>query len=156
MPVFLFCAAQYKIFVSANGKDKNRGTIQQPFKTLEAAVKNAVAHTGKDVVIEIKNGTYDLANTIDISADNYLVRSLSIQPYLNDKVIVSGSKKINLQWQLYKDGIVKAPLDIAAAPDQLFINGKALHMARYPNYDATARVFNGTAPDAISNERIAS
>jgi len=71
-------------------------------------------------------------------------------------VIITGSKKLNLQWQLHKDGIVKALLDIAAVPDQLFINGKALNMARYPNYDATARVFNGTAPDAISNERIAS
>ena len=108
------------------------------------------------MVIEIKNGTYALANTIDISADNYLVNSLTIRPYLNEKVIVTGSKKISLQWQLYKDGIVKAPLDIATPPDQLFINGKALHMARYPNYDATARIFNGTTPDAISNERIAS
>ena len=29
-------------------------------------------------------------------------------------------------------------------------------MTRHLNYNATARVFNGTAPDAISNERFAS
>ena len=156
VPVFLFCAAQHKIFVSANGNDKNQGTIQQPIKTLEAAVKNALTHKGKDVVIEIKNGTYALANTIDISADNYLVNSLTIRPYLNEKVIVTGSKKISLQWQLYKDGIVKAPLDIATPPDQLFINGQSLHMARYPDYDSTARVFNGTAADAIGDEKVKS
>ena len=38
--------------------------------------------------------------------------------------------------------------------DQLFVNGERQFMARYPNYDPAARVYGGTAADAISPERV--
>ena len=53
VPVFLFFTAHHKIYASANCNDRNYRTIHQLFKSLEAAVKNTLAHTGKDVVIEI-------------------------------------------------------------------------------------------------------
>ena len=115
----------------------------------------SITHSGREVSIEIRGGTYSLDRTIEISSTNYSLRSLTIKPYSTEKVIITGSKKLNLQWKPYKDGIVKASLDMEGLPDRLYINGAVLHMARYPNYDATARVFNGTAADAISDERLA-
>ena len=153
---FFLSYAQVHIIVTPHGSDNNSGTFAKPVKTLEAALMKSIAHSGKDVIIEIRGGTYNLDKTLEITTAAFSLRSLTIKPYASEKVIITGSKKVDLQWQLYKDGIVKASLDMAAAPDQLFINGKALHMARYPNYDATARVFNGTAPDAISDKRVAS
>ena len=38
--------------------------------------------------------------------------------------------------------------------DQLFLDGRRQHMARYPNFNPAASNYGGTAADAISPERI--
>ncbi len=154
LQIFFFCAGQNKIYLSLRGSDKNEGTLNEPFKTLKVAITKALTFAGRDVIVEIRGGTYSLDKTLDISSNDFSLRSLTIRPYLNEKVIITGSKKVKLQWQPYKNGIVKATLDLAVSPDQLFLNNNSLAMARYPNYDSTARVFNGTDSDAISNERV--
>ena len=154
LPFFFFCAGQNAIYVSPKGNDNNPGTLVKPFKTLQAAIENAIRITDKDVSIEMRSGTYSLDKTIEIASGDFSVRSLNIRPYQNEKVTITGSEKIKLNWQPYKNGILKATLDLTKSPDQLFINGKVAHMARYPNYDSTARVYNGTAEDAISEERV--
>ena len=151
---FFFSVGQDKIYVSTMGNDNNIGTLAKSFKTLNAAVKNAITRAGKDITIEIRGGTYDLEKTINISSTHFLIHSLSIQPYQKEKVTILGSRKVNLDWRPYKNGILKATLNVTKSPDQLFINGNTMHMARYPNYDSTARVYNGTASDAISEERV--
>lgn len=153
---FFFCAGQDKIYVSTMGNDKNIGTLAKSFKTLNAVIKNAITRAGKDITIEMRGGTYYLDKTINISSNHFLLDSLSIRPYQNEKVTILGSRKVNLDWRPYKNGILKATLNVTKSPDQLFINGHTMHMARYPNYDPTARVYNGTASDAISNERVKS
>lgn len=154
LPVYFFSSGQDKIYVSTTGSDNNVGTLAKPFKTLNAAITNSLSRVGKDVVIEMRGGTYALGKTINVSAKAFLPRSLSVHPYQNEKVTITGSKKIKLHWMPYKNGILKAALDVTNSPDQLFINGSTMHMARYPNYDSTARVYNGTAADAISDERV--
>ena len=66
--------------------------------------------------------------------------------------------KLDLRWKLCKHGMMQAeiatPRNEKVAIDQLFVNGRAMPMARYPNYKADARPFNGTAADAISPERV--
>ena len=152
--VFSFSAqSQISVFISPNGNDNSSGAIQHPFKTLQAALAATNTLTG-NVVIEIRGGTYYTGSTILIQAKNFRNRSLVIRGYKNEKVIISGAKPLNLRWQLYKDGIFKAAVDFTESPDRFFLNGKALPMARYPNYDSTARVFNGTAADAISGEKV--
>ena len=39
--------------------------------------------------------------------------------------------------------------------DVLLVNGKPMHMARYPNAASGERIFQGTAPDADAPERVA-
>jgi Right handed beta helix region/PDZ domain len=152
---YSICLGQVKLYVSNSGSDQNAGTQNKPFKTLESAVQKALRLKGKDVILQLRGGTYFLSKTIAVSAGDYQIKSLTIEPYAKEKVTVAGSKEIHLQWKPYKNGIFQAKLDLKEAPDRLFLNGKTLHMARYPNYDSTARVFNGTAADAISKERVA-
>ncbi len=154
LPVFFFSAGQNIIYVSTQGNDNNPGTLVKPFRTLQAAISNAIRLTRKDVSIEMRGGTYSLQKTIEITSNDFSATSLNISPYQYEKVTITGSQKKNLHWRSYKNGILKATLDVTNSPDQLFINGRAAHMARYPNYDSTARVYNGTAEDAISDERV--
>lgn len=72
-------------YVSLLGSDNNNGTISSPFKTLSKAL--TVANTN-DTIIFLK-GTYDIPTT-DINIDG-----LTIKPYLNEKVIIDGTKSIN-------------------------------------------------------------
>ncbi|CAN5782291.1 PDZ domain-containing protein [soil metagenome] len=154
LQLFFFATGQPVFYVAVNGNDDNAGSLSKPLKTLETAVAKAKSATDKNVLIALRGGIYPLSKTIELSAKDLLFNSLTIRGYLQEKVIITGSKEINPQWQPFKDGILKASLNETEIPDQLFLNDNSLHMARYPNYDATARVFNGTAADAISNERV--
>lgn len=154
LQISFFCVAQNKFYVSTIGSNKNAGTFNKPFKTLDGAIIKALTYTGKDVTIEMLGGSYSLDKMINISSNNFSLHSLSIRPYQNEKVTITGSQKVKLNWEPYKNGILKATLNVTNSPDQLFVNGNTMHMARYPNYDSTARVYNGTAPDAISDERV--
>ncbi|MCY2925514.1 MAG: right-handed parallel beta-helix repeat-containing protein, partial [Planctomycetota bacterium] len=69
--------------------------------------------------------------------------------------VISGGVKLQLTWRPYKGEMLQATIPAGLATDQLFVNGQRQHMARYPNYDANQRIFNGYAADAISHERAA-
>ncbi|MEP6748257.1 MAG: right-handed parallel beta-helix repeat-containing protein [Bacteroidota bacterium] len=152
--IYFSTNAQSSVFVASNGNDNNSGSIQKPFKTISAALLFCNAKANADVIIEIRGGVYYLDSTILIRNGSYKSRSLTIRAFKNEKVIISGAKPYHLEWQLYKNGIFKAPLYLIEPADRLFCNGIILPMARYPNYDSTARVFNGTAADAINNEKV--
>ncbi len=148
--------AQVKLYVAPHGKNTGPGTAGQPFKTIEFAVQRALQITGKDVTIGIAGGTYNLLSTIEITSESYALRSLCLQGLPGQNVVVKGSQDIFPKWQMQKNGRLVADIDFKdAAPDRLFLNGRALPMARYPNYDSSTRHFNGTASDAISDERVA-
>ncbi|MNX21342.1 hypothetical protein D3C86_513050 [compost metagenome] len=151
--VFSFCQGQ-TLFVSPAGNNKNPGTAKQPIKTLEYAIESALKQKGKDMVIELASGVYSPQKTISISAASYHLKSLKITAAKGAKVTLSGSAKNKLAWKRYKDNIYSAQIDFETVPDQLFMNGQNLPMARYPNYDPQARVFKGTAADAIAPERV--
>jgi hypothetical protein len=70
-------------------------------------------------------------------------------------VIVSGGVTLKLKWTKYKNGIWQAKVEQPVLFDELFVNGKLQRMARYPNYDSTARFLGGTSADAIAKERVA-
>jgi hypothetical protein len=150
------CNGQIKLYVALTGSDKNAGTLSMPFKSPEMAIAKALMQTGKDVIIQFREGVYNLNKTIKITSESYHLNSLFIRSYKNEKVTISGAKKITVQWQAYKNGILKSQLALTEKPDRLLMNGVNLPMARYPNYDSTARVFNGTAADAISDKKVAS
>jgi hypothetical protein len=148
------CYGQETVYVSIKGNDNNNGTLSHPFKTINKGLLKALAFNNKHVSIKIRKGVYQLDKTLEINSSRYNLRSLTLGPYANEKVIITGSKVINLDWKPYKNGIMRATLVTNTSPDQLYLNGRSLPMARYPNFDSTARVYNGTAEDAISEARV--
>ncbi|RQW02528.1 peptide-binding protein [candidate division KSB1 bacterium] len=148
--------AQTNIYVSPKGNDTNEGSEGKPFATIKEAVTQARELPG-EVTINLMEGTYYLDQPVVFTADDSRKEdeTLTIKNFDNKKVIVSGSVVLDLKWKTYKYGIWQAKVKQNLIFDQLFVNGQLQNMARYPNYNPSAKYFNGTAEDAISNERAA-
>lgn len=142
-------------FVSFDGDDNNAGTIDKPLRTVEAALSHINRNEGDgSSTIYLRDGIYHLDKPIVINPDN--TQLITITAWENEEVIISGGQELQLNWTLHKDGVYQAQIhDESLEFDELYISGERYHMARYPNYDAGAKYFGGTSPDAISPSRIA-
>ena len=168
-----FCVPSFALqfTVAPDGHDANPGTKGRPFATLTHA-RDAVRQMKKNskgtITVYLRGGTYYLdeplvfttedsgpaicpgpaSDGLDKLTDEAPVRFVA---YKNEKPVLSGGKLLKLKWTPHKDGVMKAnvPADVKII-DQLFVNGKRQHMARFPNFDAKAKFFGGTSGDAIS------
>ncbi len=145
--------AQTQIFVSPTGKDSQTGTLAAPLATLEKALEKVKAASQEEVYILLREGTYYLPKTISITPQRVGNKTLTISAYEGERVELNGGRKLNLVWQKTGARIWTAQVT-GKAFEQLYLDGKKQVLARYPNYDSTARVFHGTAADAISEERV--
>ncbi|MCH5715031.1 right-handed parallel beta-helix repeat-containing protein [Niabella hibiscisoli] len=143
--------AQKSLYVSLKGKDSNPGNLSLPFLSVQRAITKASAITG-DVVIHIAEGIYYLDETIQLRAQQFKPRSLKIQG--SGSVIISGGKRLTLNWKPFKNGIYVAKVAGNINFERLFCNNLLQVLARYPNYDSAATTFNGTAADAIAPQRV--
>ncbi|MBO9730004.1 MAG: PDZ domain-containing protein [Chitinophaga sp.] len=116
-----------------------------------------------NITIYLKPGTYFLDSTLVLSSADLPPGkgSITVTSAGNEKphtapaaVTLSGGQLLRLQWTLWKDGIYKAPLDVPFEFSHLYINNEQQIRARYPNFDSSAKHFNGTADDVLSPERI--
>ena len=146
--------AQKKIFIAANGNDRAIGSIQHPVSSLRQAIFLATQTSLDKVEIYFRKGVYYIDSTITVSAASLKGKSLLLSAFNNEEVVISGAKKVSLSWNKYNDNIYVANLSLDYIPDAMFVNGKQQVMARYPNYDSAARIFNGVAADAISDQRV--
>lgn len=156
---FLFsmnAQAQTIFFVSPVGNDSNGGTQAKPFATIKKAVAEGRKLSG-EVKINLLEGTYYLSQPVVFTAEDSLNENetLTITNFENQKVTVSGSVPLKLKWEPYKNGVWQAKVTQDIIFDQLFVNGQLQQMARYPNFDPSAKYYNGTAEDALSKERVA-
>ncbi len=147
-------AQTVRLYVSERGNDEDQGSMARPLKSLGAALQKIAGLNVKETDILLRAGTYRLDTTQLITPALLQGRRLLIAPYGHEKVTISGARLIHPSWSAWKEKILQANIGKGLSPDQLYCNGRLLHMARYPNYDSTASVFNGTAGDAISKERI--
>lgn len=146
--------AQSNLYVSPNGKSSGNGSIKKPFASISAALERAQSEKG-DVTVYLRQGTYYLDKPLIITPkDGVANRHLSIKPYLNERVVISGGVRLNLKWKTYKNGIMKATVSGNPVMDMLMADGEIRHMARFPNFDPNAVRFNGTSADATSPERV--
>ncbi|SKB59505.1 PDZ domain-containing protein [Dyadobacter psychrophilus] len=142
------------LYVSPAGNDANAGTLQAPLKTPFAAIAKIKRVSQSKVTIFLRRGIYYLNKPLKIDPESLNGKSLNIEAYKNEPVTLSAGRKLALKWEKHNQNILKAKVS-GNHFEMLFINGKQLPMARYPNFDSTARVFNGTAEDALSPARIA-
>ncbi len=113
------------IYVNGNYSGENQnGTLSEPYKTIQQAVDAAA----EGDIIHILAGTY--REQVEIGVD-----SITIKNYENNKVTVSGTEAI-LDWEKYSDEVYRAivPWDITENDEsnQVFVNGKMIHLARWP------------------------
>jgi len=156
-----FCTSSLalELYVAPDGHDANPGTKDRPFATLTRArdAVRQIKKTSKEpITVYLRGGTYYLDGPLVFTAEDSGSRDAPVRfaAYKNEEPILSGGTVLKLKWRPYKDTTLKAkvPLDVKVI-DQLFVNGKRQHMARFPNFDAEAKFFGGTSGDAISPER---
>ncbi|WP_080059618.1 PDZ domain-containing protein [Spirosoma aerolatum] len=145
--------AQTTIYISPTGNDAQPGTLAAPLATLEKALEKVKKAPKKQVQIRLRQGVYYLPRTLRIDARTLGNRQLLISAYQNERVELNGGRQLTLQWQKKDDKVWVA--QVPGEPfEQLFINGQKQILARYPNYDSTAHVFNGTDSSATIPERV--
>ncbi|RRB07634.1 right-handed parallel beta-helix repeat-containing protein [Larkinella rosea] len=149
----LIARAQSRFYVAPSGKDSNPGTVALPLATLAKALEKVKTASRNSVEICLRKGTYYLSETVRINPEVIQDKTLTISNFQNEKVTLSGGRNVKLNWQKTGLNVWTTRVD-GLSFEQLFLNGKKQILARYPNYDATARVFNGTAADALSESRI--
>jgi hypothetical protein len=147
-----------EFFVSPQGRDANPGTQARPFATLPRA-QQAVrqAPKGEASTVFLRGGTYYLPQTLVFTPEDSGTQNAPIayRAYGDEEPVISGGVKLDLRWEPFRDGIMKAAVPAGLVTDQLFVNGRRRHMARYPNFDPSVRHFNGFAADAFSPARAA-
>lgn len=147
--------AQTIFYVAPKGNDAGQGTKAKPFASINRARIEARKTPGR-VEINLMGGTYYLDQPIVFTSEDSRKddETLTIKNFENQKVTISGSAVLNLKWKVFQDGIWKSAVTRDLIFDELFVNGQLQRMARYPNYDPTARFLGGTAAEALSKERV--
>lgn len=157
--LFLFCCiiataqwagAQTMLHVSVTGNDRQPGTAAKPLKTVNRAVALAMKKKNEPVTVWLHGGTYYLDQPITLQAANMVCKSLEINAWQQEEVFISAGQPLSLAWKPWKNGIYVATVPAGVTFERLFVNGRLQVLARYPNYDSTAKVFHGTAADALS------
>jgi hypothetical protein len=160
--IFFFCCimltaqlagAQTILHVSVDGNDRGPGTAAKPLKTVDRAVALAMKRKNESVTVSLHGGTYYLDKEITLQAVGMACSRLEISAYQQDEVFISAGRLLSLQWKPWKNGIYVASVPAGVTFERLFVNGRLQVLARYPNYDSTAKVFHGTAKDALDHAR---
>jgi len=103
-------------YVSPEGNDGNPGTETRPLKTIGAArdkVRKLVAGGLKKAVnVHLRKGTYTLDKTLmfDSSDSGTEKHSITYQAHGDEKVIVSGGRKLSGKWEKHEGNIWKLDL----------------------------------------------
>ena len=145
-------------FIAPGGDDANPGTLVQPFATLGRAQQAARSVRGREsVTVCLREGTYYLPETLVFTSADSGTSDAPVlyRAYKDEQPVISGGVRLDLKWEPYREGIMKAQVPAGLVTDQLFVDGRRRPMARYPNFDPDQRIFNGYAADAFAPERAA-
>ncbi|RYG62463.1 signaling protein, partial [bacterium] len=100
-----------EIFVQPTGSDRNPGTLQKPFATLQRAQQAARKIAGRQpVTVSLRGGTYYLPETLIFTAkDSGTAKNPVVyRAYRDEKPVISGGSRLNLKWEPYQGGIFQA------------------------------------------------
>ena len=86
------------LFISPEGDDNNEGTLENPLKTLGAAVEkakeiDALSTYERDVIITMADGEYEIFNTVNIAG---LRGNVTIQAKEGEAPVIKGSRTVNI------------------------------------------------------------
>jgi hypothetical protein len=109
------------------------------------------------VTLHLLEGVHYLDRTLVLTAEDSGTAQAPVvwRAVEEGAAVLSGGSKLDLSWEPYREGMFKARVPDGLVIDQLFVDGRNLPMARYPNWDPGVRHYQGFAADAISPERVA-
>ncbi len=151
------------LFVAPHGHNSASGSATEPLRTLagaQAAIRRLKAG-GKfpvgGVTVMISAGTYDLTKPLvftaaDSGSPQSPIRYVAAP---GARVIVSGSRILQLHWRPWRHGIMEARVPAGLRTDQLWINGRKQVLARYPAAQAQSKASYHGAIHDIFNIRFA-
>jgi hypothetical protein len=154
-------ACQHAVFVhDTTGDDSFSGTLEKPMKTIQAAllmtrVRRLVYGYDKTLCIIIRGGIYYLGTNattttnseIGAIALDRMDSNLVIENYQDERVILSGGTRLELQWSLHArtttgGRIMKAQLPVSIDLEhfnELYIDERRAIVAKYPNGDPSTQ-----------------
>ena len=148
LPAALSLAADF--YVSPAGNDRNPGSMARPFRTLERA-RQAVRSVTKtaSVHVYLRRGKYRLPEPLVFGPEDSGPVIWTAAP--GEEVAITGSRKLDLKWSAYRDGILKASVPAGVNFDQLFVDGKRQIRARFPNYDPADPLRSGKGYQLVTD-----
>ena len=106
------------------------------------------------VIIYLSEGTHYLKETVFIKGSDFKNKTLILLS--GNKAVISGGKKLNLNWQAIKGKKYLKAIVKDGDIDQLFINGERRILARYPDYKEGERMNSLAGVDVLSPKRVRS
>ena len=114
--------------VAPTGKSSNPGTLTQPLQTIQQAAN--LAQPGDTVLI--RSGVY--RETVTPPRSGTAAAPITFMPYNNESVTISGADPV-AGWNAYRGSVYQATQswDLGAGENQVFIDGRMINEARWPN-----------------------
>lgn len=149
-----------QIYISSTGNDQNRGTKNNPVKTIKKAQQLIQLNAGKkEIQVIFADGIYYLPETVVLTSGSSGTEKnpVAFMAEHEGKAIISGGSQIELKWESYQNGIFKAQVKEDTDIDQLYVNGQRQRMARFPNAEEGKNVFDSwdlvhtNQPDSIND-----
>ena len=153
----LTAAGMVELHVAPGGDDRNAGTAEAPFATIERgqqAVRQRPKGTGATVWLHA--GVYRLKRPLEFTpADSGTSDApVTYAAIDSERVEISGAQLLRLNWVQAANGRWRANIPAGMDFDQLFADGSKMTRARYPNFDAGEGLFGGMSRDATNPERL--
>ncbi len=124
--------AQQEIHVSPTGKDKAKGTLENPAsiqQALEIIAKKSKSMES-DIIVYLHKGRYPLTSPIQLTQNHSGKNGHDVifKAFENDKPVISGGVQVS-NWEKVSGNIYKAQLNRDTKLRSLFVNGKRMRMA---------------------------
>jgi hypothetical protein len=140
-----FCLPAIEIYVSPGASETGDGTRERPFRSIHDARDLARTFAGKEpVTVWIGDGIHYLDQTLQFKAEDGGTGKypLYYRALHEGKAVISGGKRLEVEWTPYRDGIHVCRVPEGLLIDQLFMNGRRQEMARFPNSKEGKNVFD--------------
>ncbi len=147
--------ARLDLFVSPGGSDTGPGTLAQPFTTVERArdavrERRAAGQLTGPVTVSLRGGLYALPQPLKLEAQDSGTAEapVTFRAYQGEKPVLSGGHTVTGfvpgEGQILKADLAAQGLK-GVAFKQLFMGGRRMVLARYPNFDPKEPFTSGWA-----------
>ena len=138
-------SSQGKYVVAPNGSDDNIGTLKEPFKTIQKCA--SVVQPGETCLL--RAGTYREA--VRPQSSGTAEAPITFAAYKDEEVIISGTEVVE-NWTVWRDSIYQTNVTLPVSSysdteffaNQVFVNGKMMPEARFPNLEDKKDVLQPT------------